>query len=85
MAIPTLISVGPSAGPASGGDLVRLRGTDFVGRVAVRFAGQAATVVAVREEAGTSVADVRTPAVDPTTADVEPQTWTPRACPCRAS
>ncbi|MBN2196404.1 MAG: IPT/TIG domain-containing protein [Polyangiaceae bacterium] len=71
MAVPTLTSVSPSAGPASGGDLVRLRGTAFAGRVAVRFAGQAATVVAVREEAGASVADVRTPAVDPTTADVE--------------
>jgi hypothetical protein len=73
MAIPTLASVTPGAGPASGGDLVRLVGTGFAPRVAVRLGGRAATIVAVREEAGASLADVRTPAHEAGVVDVELQ------------
>ena len=73
MAVPTLASVSPSAGPASGGDLVRLHGTSFAGQVAIRFGSQPALVVAVREESGDSVADVRTPAVAASVVDVELQ------------
>jgi len=73
MAIPTLASVSPSVGPAGGGDLVRLRGAGFAERVTVRFAGQAALTTAVRDEAGVSVADVRTPAVEASVVDVELQ------------
>lgn len=81
MAIPTLTSVTPATGPASGGDLVRLRGTGFADRVVVRFAGQAAVVVAVREETSASVADVRTPVLEPATADVELQNLDPTGAP----
>jgi len=73
MAIPTLASVTPDAGPASGGDLVRLVGTGFAPKVAVRFGERAATVVAIREEAGASLADVRTPAHEAGVVDVELQ------------
>ena len=48
MAVPTLTSVSPSIGPASGGDLVRLWGTDFGDHVAVGCGGRrSALVVAV--------------------------------------
>ena len=73
MAVPTLTSVSPSVGPAGGGDLVRLLGTGFANRLSVRFGGGSAVVVAVREEAGASVADVRTPAVEASIVDVELQ------------
>ena len=73
MAIPTLASVTPSAGPASGGDLVRLVGTGFAPKVAVRFGERAATIVAVRDEAGVSLVDVRTPAHEAGVIDVELQ------------
>jgi hypothetical protein len=73
MAIPTLTSVTPGAGPASGGDLVRLVGTGFAPKVAVRFGGRVAVVVAVRDEAGASFADVRTPAHEAGVVDVEMQ------------
>jgi hypothetical protein len=70
MAIPTLISVAPVDGPASGGDLVCLVGTGFAQRVAVAFGGQPAAVLAVRDEAGSSVVDVRTPAHEAAAVDV---------------
>lgn len=73
MAIPTLASVTPGAGPASGGDLVRLVGTGFAPRVAVRFGGRAAPIVAARDEAGVSLVDVRTPAHEAGVVDVELQ------------
>ena len=73
MAIPTLASATPGTGPASGGDLVRLVGTGFAPSVAVRFGERAATIVAVREEAGVSLADVRTPAHEARVVDVELQ------------
>jgi hypothetical protein len=62
MAVPTLTAITPTSGPTSGGDLVRLSGTGFAAQVAVTFAGVPAVVLAVRAEAGTFVADVRTPA-----------------------
>jgi hypothetical protein len=61
MTVPALIDVSPASGPASGGDLVRLTGTGFAARLAVRFADLTAVVLTVRDEAGVSVADVRTP------------------------
>lgn len=70
MAVPTLIAISPSSGPTSGGDLVRLTGADFAPRVAVELGGVAAKVLAVRSEAGTWLADVRTPAHVEATVDV---------------
>jgi hypothetical protein len=61
MAKPTLTSISPVSGPASGGDLVTLRGT-FGARVAVRFGDSPATTVSARDEGGVSIAQVRTPA-----------------------
>jgi hypothetical protein len=71
MAVPTLTSIAPSAGPASGGDVVRLVGAGFAPSVRVRFGGADASVLAVREAAGTSIADVRTPLHEAGTVDVE--------------
>ncbi len=61
MALPTLSSVQPVAGPSSGGDLVRLVGTDLADRVRVLFGGVRAEVLSVRDEAGLRVVDLRTP------------------------
>lgn len=61
MALPTLSSVQPAAGPSSGGDLVRLVGTDLADRVRVLFGGVRAEVLSVRDEAGLCVVDLRTP------------------------
>jgi hypothetical protein len=60
MATPTLVSVSPASGPTGGGDLVTLKGA-FGARIAVRFGDDWATVVSVRDEAGVSIAYVRTP------------------------
>lgn len=73
MAVPSIVSLTPATGPASGGDLVRLRGTGFAEQLSVRFAGKPAVVVAVREDASGSLADVRTPASEPGTVDLELQ------------
>jgi len=62
MATPALLSVAPATGPTSGGDLVRLVGQHFASWVAVRFGALPAEVVSLRVEAGSSIADVRTPA-----------------------
>lgn len=70
MAIPMLQSVTPTEGPTSGGDLLRFVGSDFAGRVSVSIGGLPAVVLAVREEAGASIADVRTPARELGTVDV---------------
>jgi len=70
MAVPTITSVTPSAGPAAGGDLVRVTGTDFAAAVEVLFDGVLATVESLRDEAGVSIADVRTPAHADGTVDV---------------
>jgi len=53
--------VQPVAGPSSGGDLVRLVGTDLADRVRVLFGGVPAEVLSVRGEAGLCVVDLRTP------------------------
>jgi hypothetical protein len=71
MAVPTLTSIAPTGGPASGGDVVRLVGAGFAASVRVRFGGADAPALAVREEAGTSIADVRTPPHEAGTVDVE--------------
>lgn len=70
MAVPTITSVTPSAGPAAGGDLVRVTGTDFAAAVEVLFDGVLATVESLRDEAGVSIADIRTPAHADGTVDV---------------
>lgn len=70
MAIPTITTLGPTAGPASGGDLVRLHGAGFAARVQVLFGGVTATVLGVREESGESFVDLRTPAHPPGPAEV---------------
>lgn len=71
---PTVLDLSPAAGPTSGGDLVTLRGA-FGPSVRVRFGDADATIVAVRTEAGASLAQVRTPghiegAVDVTLANL---------------
>jgi len=70
MAVPALTSINPASGPSSGGDLVRLGGDGFASRVAVLFGGVPAEVLAIREEAGVWLADVRTPAYAEGTVDV---------------
>ena len=62
MAAPTLTGISPATGPTGGGDVVRLTGTGFAVKVAVLFGDAPAVVLSVREEAGVSLADVRTPA-----------------------
>lgn len=62
MAIPILSTVSPAIGPTGGGEVARLTGSGFAPQVAVRLADQPAEVLSVWEEAGMSVADVRTPA-----------------------
>ncbi|RKH04372.1 IPT/TIG domain-containing protein [Corallococcus carmarthensis] len=71
MALPSLTSVTPSSGPTSGGDILRLAGTGFAARVAVRLGGVPAEVLSLRVELGTHFADVRTPAHAVGTVDVE--------------
>jgi len=62
MAVPVLSNVSPELGPTGGGEVVRLSGSDFAERVAVDLGGEPTEVLSVWEEAGVSVADVRTPA-----------------------
>ena len=62
MAGPAITSIAPAVGPSSGGDLVRLVGSDIADAVRVRFGGVLAKVESVRREAGSVVVDVRTPA-----------------------
>jgi hypothetical protein len=73
VALPTLSSVQPAAGPSSGGDLVRLVGTDLADRVQVLFGGVLAEVLSVRDEAGLRVVDLRTPLHAVGVVDVELQ------------
>jgi len=71
MAVPVLSGVTPASGPTSGGDLVRLTGSGFAERAQVRFGDALASFVRVHGEAGTSFADVRTPARSEGVVDVE--------------
>ncbi|HLV65658.1 MAG TPA: IPT/TIG domain-containing protein, partial [Polyangiaceae bacterium] len=73
MAIPTLSSVQPAAGPSSGGDLVRLVGSDLADRVRVLFGGVPVEALSVRDEAGLRVVDLRTPPHAVGVVDVELQ------------
>ena len=61
MAVPTLAEISPAAGPTGGDDLVRLTGLGFAPKVAVLFGDAPAEVLSVREEAGASIVDLRTP------------------------
>lgn len=70
MAVPTITTLTPTSGPAAGGDLVRITGTDFAAAIEVLFAGVPGVVVSLRDEAGVSIADVRTPAHPDETVDV---------------
>ena len=77
MAVPTLTSIAPATGPTGGGDVARLAGTGFMPQVAVLFGDAPAEVLSVRDEAGVSLADVRTPAhadavVDVTLRNLDP-------------
>ena len=62
MAVPLLTGISPAIGPTGGGDVVRLTGTGFAPEVVVLFGDAPAEVLSVRDEAGVSLADVRTPA-----------------------
>ena len=62
MAAPRITGLKPVEGPASGGDLVRITGTDFGTAVEVCFGGAPAQVVALRNETDGSLADVHAPA-----------------------
>lgn len=70
MALPNVTSVQPAVGPSSGGDLVRIVGTDFTDHVRVLF-GDALAVASVHDEAGLRIVDVRTPAHQVGVVDVE--------------
>ncbi len=61
MANPALTSIAPAVGPSSGGDLVRLVGSNIAAAVLVRFGGVPAQVESVRHESGADIVDVRTP------------------------
>jgi len=62
MAAPTLTRISQDRGPTSGGDIVRLSGTDLSERIAVWFGGAEAQVLRVVRLSSTTFADVRTPA-----------------------
>jgi hypothetical protein len=62
MAAPRITGLNPVEGPASGGDLVRVTGTDFGSAVEVRFGDETARVNSLHHEAGVSVVDIHTPA-----------------------
>ena len=70
MAAPTLIAINPTSGPSSGGDIVRLRGTNFAQRAQILFGDANAMLLNVRDVRGESFADVRTPAHAPEVGDV---------------
>ncbi len=70
MATPTLIRISQDRGPTSGGDLVRLSGTDLSERIAVWFGGAEAEVQRVVRISSTAFVDVRTPPHVPALVDV---------------
>ena len=61
MAIPVISGISPATGPTAGGDLTRISGSSFAAQVEVLFGDAPGEVISVREEAGVSLADVRTP------------------------
>jgi IPT/TIG domain len=73
MTVPILSTVSPELGPTGGGEVVRLTGSGFASRVAVRLGDQPTQVLSVWEEAGVSVADLRTPAHADAVVDVHLQ------------
>lgn len=81
MPVPVLEAVEPNVGPAGGGDLVRLRGRGFRGRVAVRFGDAAAEVLGVHGRGGLALADVRTSAHTDALVDVVLQNLDARGSP----
>lgn len=67
MAVPTIASLSDVIGPALGGDLVHVNGTDFADAVRVTFGELEAEIVRVRSS---TVIDVRTPEAPPSTVPV---------------
>ncbi len=61
VAIPIIHSITPSIGPTSGGDLIRIIGEGFSKQISVSLGDAPALLLGVREEAGLSVADLRSP------------------------
>jgi hypothetical protein len=90
-AAPTVTGISPMSGPATGGTLVTITGTNFTGATAVHFGTAAATGVTVvsattitaTSPAGTGVADVTvtTPAGTSTTSAADQFTFTAVAAP----
>lgn len=70
MATPIVTALQPPRGPSGGGDLVRLVGVGFAPTLRVLFDGVPGDVITVRDEAGISLADVRTRAHAPADVDV---------------
>jgi len=70
MAVPVIESIAPSAGPASGGELVRIVASDLAGQVAIYFGTQRAWRVQLHAEAGRGVVDAWAPAHAPGAVDV---------------
>jgi len=68
MTIPTLTNLAPTSGPSSGGDLVRLSGSEFAEHVSVHFGEVPGRVLSVLTDSG--AVNVRTPAHLPSTVDV---------------
>lgn len=67
MAVPTITSLSDVVGPALGGELTHIEGTNFAASVRVLFGDLEATLVRVRS---TTVVDVRTPQSSPSTVPV---------------
>jgi hypothetical protein len=71
VAIPTLNTVAPTSGPTSGGDLVRLDGLEFGVRPQILIGGRLADIVSLGHTGRLTVAELRTPAHEAGTVDVE--------------
>jgi hypothetical protein len=84
MAAPTLTRLSQDRGPTSGGDLVRLSGTNLSPRLAVWFGGAEAKVLRVVSLEGGRFADVRTPAHTPALVDVVAWNLDPEGLPIAA-
>jgi Flp pilus assembly protein TadG len=89
---PTVISVSPTVGPASGGTIVTISGTNLAGASAVMFGTTAAiptsssnTIVQVASPAGTGVVDVRVTTSGGTSAVTSGDQFTYSTDPCVAA